>query len=168
MAMKAPLLFWGKIRVAFNRIGFRAGLRGGQGQSNPSFYSKFHFHGNFWLNLIDWGRCIYPKYSHFLFLILIFSTTSPFFYLYITKTNLFKYTENFTTKNWKFQTKILTFFHISDQNIDCGYSLEPPRRGGSNEYPQSMFLSRNKKNNVYPCKPQFYYIKVGFKGVKII
>ena len=57
--------------------------------------------------------------------------------------------------------------HISDQNIDCGYSLEPPRRGGSNEYPQSMFLSRNKKNNVYPGKPQFYYIKVGFKGVKI-
>ena len=31
-----------------------------------------------------------------------------------------------------------------------------------------MFLSRNKKNNVYPCKPQLYYIKVGFKGVKII
>ena len=26
-----------------------------------------------------------------------------------------------------------------------------------------MFLSRNKKNNAYPCKPQFYYIKVGFK-----
>ena len=30
-------------------------------------------------------------------------------------------------------------FHIFAQNIDCGYSLEPPRRGGSNEYPQSMF-----------------------------
>ena len=59
-------------------------------------------------------------------------------------------------------------FHISAQNIDCGYSLEPPRWGGSNEYPQSMFLSRNKKNNVYSCKPQFYYIKVGLKGVKII
>ena len=53
-------------------------------------------------------------------------------------------------------------FLISAQNIDCGCSLEPPRRGGSNEYPQSMFLSRNKKNNVCPCKPQFYYIKVGF------
>ena len=25
------------------------------------------------------------------------------------------------------------------QNIDCGYSLKPPRRGGSNVYPQSMF-----------------------------
>ena len=35
-------------------------------------------------------------------------------------------------------------------------------------YPQSMFLRRNKKNKVYPCKPQFYYIKVGFKEVKII
>ena len=25
------------------------------------------------------------------------------------------------------------------QNIDCGYSLEPPRQGGSNLYPQCMF-----------------------------
>ena len=24
-----------------------------------------------------------------------------------------------------------------------------------------MFLDKNKKNNVYPCKPKFYYIKVG-------
>ena len=31
-----------------------------------------------------------------------------------------------------------------------------------------MFLSRNKENNVYSYKPQFYHIKVGFKGVKII
>ena len=31
-----------------------------------------------------------------------------------------------------------------------------------------FFLIRNKKYNAYPCKPQFYYIKVGFKGVKII
>ena len=30
-----------------------------------------------------------------------------------------------------------------------------------------MFLSRNKKNNVNPCKPQFYCIKVGFKGSKL-
>ena len=27
-----------------------------------------------------------------------------------------------------------------------------------------MFSSRNKKNNGYPCKPQFYFIKVGFNG----
>ena len=88
----------------------------------------------------------------------------------ITNTYLSEYNENFTSQknNENFQKKILIFFHISAQNIDCGYSLEPPRRGGSNEYPQSMFLSRNKNNNIYPCKPQFYYIKVGFMGVKII
>ena len=67
-----------------------------------------------------------------------------------------------------FQIKKTDIFLISAQNIYCGYSLELPRRGGSNEYPQSMFLSRNKKNNVYPCKPQFYYIKGGLQGVKII
>ena len=67
-----------------------------------------------------------------------------------------------------FSQKNSDIFHVSAQNIGCGYSLEPPRRGGSNEYPQSMFLSRNNKNNVYPWKPQFYYIKVGFKRVKII
>ena len=67
-----------------------------------------------------------------------------------------------------FQMKKSGCFHISAQNIDCGYLLEPPQRGGSNKYPQSMFLSRNKKINVYPCKPQFYCIKVGFKGVKTL
>ena len=64
--------------------------------------------------------------------------------------------------------KNLIFFIFLLKNIDCGYSLEPPRRGGSNEYHNLCFVSRNKKNNVYPCKPQFYYIKVGLKGVKII
>ena len=76
--------------------------------------------------------------------------------------------KNLQPKTGKFSDKNSHIFHISAQNIDCWYSFEPPRRGDSNEYPQPMFLSRNKKNNVYPCKPQFYYIKVGFKGVKII
>ena len=33
--------------------------------------------------------------------------------------------------------------------IDCGYSLEPPRRGGSNEYPQSITFSL--KHILYMC-----------------
>ena len=64
-----------------------------------------------------------------------------------------------TTKKKKInknkKKKNADIFHISTQNIDC-------------VYPKSMFLSRNMKNNIYPCKPQFCYIKVGFKGVKII
>ena len=67
------------------------------------------------------------------------------------------------TKNENFHIKNYDIFHISAQNIDFRYSLELPRRGGSNEYPQSMFLSRNKKNN-----NKFYYTKVGFKWVRII
>ena len=30
------------------------------------------------------------------------------------------------------------------QNIHCGYLLEPPKRGGSNVYPQCMFLVRHE------------------------
>ena len=87
----------------------------------------------------------------------------------ITKTSLFKSIENFTTKKKRnFSNKNSDILYISAQNIDCGYSFESPWQGGSNEYPQSMFLSKNKKNNVYPCKPQIYNIKLGFKGVSII
>ena len=61
-------------------------------------------------------------------------------------------------KNENFQIKNVYILHISNQNIDCGYSLEPPPQGGSNDYPQSMFLNRNKKNNVImytPVNPSF-------------
>ena len=44
---------------------------------------------------------------------------------------------------------------IFAQNIDCGYTLEPPWRGGSNEYLQSMFWSNNKKNRYTPAYPSF-------------
>ena len=51
------------------------------------------------------------------------------------KTRLFKSIENFTSKNWKFSDKNSYVFHISAQNMDWGHWLEPPRRGGSNQYP---------------------------------
>ena len=76
--------------------------------------------------------------------------------------------ENMHQKMKIFQIKNSEIFHISAQNIYCGYSLELPQGGLSNKYPQTKSMSRNKKNNIYPCKPQFYYKKVGFKGVKII
>ena len=42
-------------------------------------------------------------------------------------------------------TGVYIIFLISAQNIDCGYSSEPPRLGGSNEYPQSMFEQKYEK-----------------------
>ena len=69
-------------------------------------------------------------------------------------------------KNDFFCRKKKNFFLIFAQSIDCVYKLEPPHRGGSNVYPQSMFWSKNKKNRCTPVYPNFA-IKVGFKGVYI-
>ena len=67
----------------------------------------------------------------------------------------------------KFSAEKIDIFLIFAQNIDCGYSLEPPRRGGSNEYPQSMFWSKNKKNRYTPANPSFTIQKWGLRGVFI-
>ena len=64
---------------------------------------------------------------------------------------------------WKFHHQKLSFFldknsdifHISAKNIDCGYSLEPPRSGGSNEYSQSMFWAEIRKIMYTPVNPSF-------------
>ena len=46
-------------------------------------------------------------------------------------------------KNVHFQMKIFNIFLIFAQNIDCGYTLV-----GSNEYPHSIFWSKNKKKSI--------------------
>ena len=138
-------------------------------QSNPLFTQNLNFSWEVFENLINLEYHIYPKYSQQCLFTYISLQQSHFTTYALRKhaySNILKFSP---PKNWKIlDKKTLTFFIFLLKNIDCGYSLEPPHRGGSNEYPQSMFLSRNKKNNAYPCKPQFYYIKVGFKGVKII
>ena len=35
------------------------------------------------------------------------------------------------------------------KTLDCGYSLKPPGRGGSNEYPQSMFWAEIWKTSEF-------------------
>ena len=59
----------------------------------------------------------------------------------ITKTYLYKFDPlkpHFYIVKLGF-TGVYIIFLILLKNIDCRYSLEPPHRGGSNEYPQSMF-----------------------------
>ena len=58
-------------------------------------------------------------------------------------------------KTENFQIKISDIFHMSAQNIDCGYSLEPPQWGSSNEYPQSMFWAEMRKIMYTPVNPSF-------------
>ena len=46
------------------------------------------------------------------------------------------------------------FFLFLLKNVDCGYSLEPPSRDGSNGYPQSMFCVEIWKIS------DFFYLKI--------
>ena len=58
-----------------------------------------------------------------------------------------QYTEIFSAvKNENSNRFFFYTFNSLAQSIDCLYTLEPPRRGGSNEYPQSMFWTKNKEN----------------------
>ena len=56
-------------------------------------------------------------------------------------------------KTDNFQIIHADIFHMSAQNIHCGYSLEPPRRGVSTNT-HNLCFNINKTNNVYPCKHQ--------------
>ena len=51
------------------------------------------------------------------------------------------------------------FLLFLDENICCGYSLEAPRQGASNEYPQHMLSLRNKKDiSSFPMKKVPYLL----------
>ena len=64
-------------------------------------------------------------------------------------------------KNENFQIKKYWYFHISTQNIDCWYSLEPPRLTHN-----LCFWAETRKIMYSLVNPSFFYIKVGFKGSK--
>ena len=80
-------------------------------------------------------------------------------------TRLFKYIENFIEKkkkkNENFQIIVQIFFHISVQNIDCGYSLEPPGLGGS------MFLAEIRKIMYTPVNPNSTIQEWRLGGLKL-
>ena len=73
----------------------------------------------------------------------LFQLTMCCFYPNITKTYLYNFDPlkpHFYIVKLGF-TGVYIIFLISAQNIDCGYSLELPQWGSSNEYPQSMFCA---------------------------
>ena len=59
-------------------------------------------------------------------------------------------------------TGVYIIFLISAQNIDCGYSLEPPRWGSSNKYPQSMFWAQIWKNIRIFLSENFHFLVAKF------
>ena len=57
----------------------------------------------------------------------------------------FRYNDHFLMLTYLQGYPAKQFFLFLHENIFCRYSLEAPRRGASNEYPQYMFAWRNKK-----------------------
>ena len=76
-----------------------------------------------------------------------------------------QYTEIFLVVKMKILSHNFLYFFIFAQNTDCGYTLESPRRGGSNEYPQSMSWSKNKKNRYIVCIPLHIPVLLYERGV---
>ena len=103
------------------------------------------------------GSFCIPSANHKVDLLLIYSwvwgARSGLYHYENTPIQIYR---KFTSKNYKiFRWKTLIFFIFLLKNIDCGYSLEPPRRGGSNEYPQSMFWAEIIKIMYTPINPSF-------------
>ena len=63
-----------------------------------------------------------------------------------------------------FQLKTIDIFLIFAQNLDCRYMLEPP---GLLTSTRNLFFGGKIRKTGIPCVPQFFYIKVGFKGIYI-
>ena len=83
--------------------------------------------------------------------------------VHITKTCLYNIDPlkpYFYILNWGLNGYKLFFLFLT-KNIDCGYSLEPPRRGGSNEYPQSLFWAEIWKISEF-LSENFQFLVVKF------
>ena len=63
--------------------------------------------------------------------------------------------------------KILIFFNSYTLNLDCGYMLGRFQEAVLTSTHNLSFGSEIREIDIYPCKPQFYCIKAGFKGVYI-
>ena len=64
-----------------------------------------------------------------------------------------QYTEIFSAVKIKISLKKYSFNNFA-QNIKCVHTLQPLRRRGSNEYPESMFRAKIRKR--YPLKSQVF------------
>ena len=83
----------------------------------------------------------------------------------ITKTCLYNFDPlkpHFYIVKLGFTGVYIIYFLFLLENIDCGYSLEPPHRGGSNKYPQSMFWAEIWKISEFFLSENFQFLEVEF------
>ena len=110
--------------------------------------------------LIAYRQILEYWYCICLYTVMSILTTKVLFKPSITKTCLYNFdplkAHFYIIKKWGLEGYILFFLFLL-KNIACGYSLEPPRWGGSDEYPQSMFRAETWKiSNFYLKILQFF------------
>ena len=99
--------------------------------------------------MINFGYSIYPKYPN------LFSSWKHAYIKLTPETPvLYSKTGVYRGKHY--------FFLFLLKTIDCGYSLEPPHRGGSNEYPQSMIWAEIWKISVFLSESFHFFLVVKF------
>ena len=81
---------------------------------------------------------------------------------FITKTHLFKYIENSTTKNWKFSYKNSDIFLISAQNIHCRVLVRT-----ASALTIYVFCVEIRKIMFTSVNPSFTIQKWGLRGSKL-
>ena len=85
-------------------------------------------------------------------------------HIFITKTRLYNFDPlkpHFYIVKLGFTGVYLVFLFLL-KNIDCGYSLEPPWRGGSYVYPQAMFWAEVWKISDFFLSENFQFLVVKF------
>ena len=114
------------------------------------------------------GGCKRPLYFNIVHIILFMVHIICFimqiiFGITITKTYLYNFDPlkpHFYIVKLGF-TGVYIIILISAQNIDCGYSLEPPRRGGSNEYHNLCFVQKYEKYLSF-LSENFQFLEIKF------
>ena len=110
-----------------------------------------------------WGQAYLPSKLHYHHIKSLNEPLSPGFVFFITITYLYIFyliKPHFYIVKQGFTAVYIIFFFLL-KNTDCGDSLQPPRRGGSNEYPQSIFCPEIRKISEF-LSENFHFLVVKF------
>ena len=82
----------------------------------------------------------------------------------ITKTRPCNIQRFFTAVKMTISVDLFNYFHIFAKKNRLWGHVRTASLRRLYRVPTVYVLEQKQENNVYPCKPQFYYIKVGCKG----
>ena len=142
------LFYWSCIQVQCTFI------RNNRLSMSIQSYNGYRY--SFWMSCVDhFGLLTVILWKSIVLIVKNYAIALGFTRSHYENTSIQIYWKVYHQKMAIFQIKKSDSFHISAQNIDCGYAWEPPRRGDSNEYPLSMFWAEIRKIMYTPVNQSF-------------